>query len=150
MLGHRIHQGLRAGLLAAAATAGVLVGFGMARGAAAAPLNAIAHLAVGERAHFITASDPAVTVLGLVLLLGWLLLAGVLFALLFGWLRGAALWLAAFGFTAALALVDLALVPERFRPGFERALVPAEVVVVYLVLAAALALGARFFARAPA
>ncbi len=138
-----IRHGLRAGLISAAATAGALIGFGLARGEPFAPLNAIAHIALGSRAMLFDRFDLVVTPIAIALHVLSLIVWGVLFALLTSRARGHLLWLAAALFTAIIYAVDLLLLPERLRPGFERVLSATEVVSVYVLLAITLALAMR-------
>ena len=141
MLTDRLACGVRAGVIAAAATAGVLVGFGLARGAAFAPLNAIAHIALGSRAHLFDDFDPVVTLTGIALHTLSVVVWGVLFALVAWRLPTALVWIGA-GLMAVVAYVAYYhLLSERLRPGFERVLSTTEVASVYVVLAATLALG---------
>jgi hypothetical protein len=141
VLRERVRLGMWTGCVAAAATAGALVGFGRARGAPAGPLNAVAHMVIGTRALVIEGFDVAVTTLGLTLHAVVILIWGVLFALVAARLRGTRLLLAATLFTAAVFVFDYYIVPPQLRPGFESVLSPSEVAVVYAVLALALALG---------
>ena len=60
-----MREGVRCGVVAAAATAGVLLGFGIARGAAMRPLNSVAHILIGSRAYYMVGLDWFVTPLAL-------------------------------------------------------------------------------------
>ncbi|HXT46997.1 MAG TPA: hypothetical protein VN717_00075, partial [Gemmatimonadaceae bacterium] len=51
---NRIREGIGIGIIAGAATAGALMGFGHARGATLQPLNAVAHMYAGSRAFLTT------------------------------------------------------------------------------------------------
>ncbi|MGH7718250.1 MAG: hypothetical protein ACREON_05330 [Gemmatimonadaceae bacterium] len=133
-------------MLAASATAGTLVGFGMVRGAPAYLLNAVAHLVLGPRAQAIRGFDPVFTLGGALLHLVTLLVYGFVFASLAGRLRGSALALAAVLFAGVAVLLDLVVLPITLRPGFERILSAPELVALYAELALALAVGARLFA----
>lgn len=139
----RVRQGVLAGWVAAAATAGVLIGFGRARGAALAPINAVAHMVVGSRALLFDHFDAVVTSTGLALHVLYVLIWGVLFSLVAARLRGARLLVAALAAAAAIFIIDQYLVPPRFRPGFEQVLSGVEVGVVYATLAIALAIGVK-------
>ncbi|MGI8497774.1 MAG: hypothetical protein ACR2OG_09370 [Gemmatimonadaceae bacterium] len=133
-----MRAGILAGATAAAATLGVLVGFGRARRAGARPVNAIAHTLLGARAFEVPNIDAVVTIFALTLHVASLLAWGVLFALLAGTLKGRRLAAAAAAFVISIAVIDLALLPERLRPGFERVLSRPELILLYAVLAAAL------------
>ena len=141
VLRDRVRQGLWTGLIAAAATAGTLVGFGLARGAPVRPLNAVAHILLGTRALVFDSFDLAVTGTALALHMLSLLAWGVLFVLLAARFRGIRLIIAAIVFAAGAFAVDYYVLPSRFRPGFESTLSGAEVAAVYLVLALALVIG---------
>jgi hypothetical protein len=141
VLTDRLRAGIRAGVIAAAATAGVLVGFGLARGAALAPLNAVAHMALGSRAHLFDDFDPVVTLTGVMLHTLSIVLWGVLFAFVVWRLPTMWVWIGAALMGTIAYIVDYHLLHESLRPGFERVLSTVEVASVYVVLAAALALG---------
>ena len=51
---NRVRDGIEIGVIAGAATAGALMGFGHARGATLQPLNAVAHMFAGSRALMTT------------------------------------------------------------------------------------------------
>jgi hypothetical protein len=112
-------------------------------GSASAGLNAVSHIAWGDRAA--RQQDPSLkyTLTGLALnaaaVTGWALVQDMLF----NRRRGLARSVAAGTATAALAyVVDYHMVPERFTPGFEKRLSGPALAAVYGVLAASLAAGA--------
>jgi hypothetical protein len=141
--GERLRQGAWAGIIAAAATLGALVGFGRARGASLAPINAVAHTLLGTRAYVVTHFDPLVTPAAIAVHVGALLLWAIIFSAVAGRLRGLRLVGAAVGYAGIVYLVDHFVLPDRFVPGFARALSAPEIGVVYLVLAFALVVGTR-------
>jgi hypothetical protein len=132
----RVSEGIGAGLVAAAATAGVLIGFGRAHGAALQPLNAIAHMLFGTRAFLMEGFHPGITAAGLFLHVLSVVIWGVLFAMVTARLRD---WWPLLGasalFAGAVWLVDYRIVPARLRPGFETVLSAPELWVLYIVLA---------------
>jgi hypothetical protein len=136
--------GVYAGVIAAAATAGALIGFGRARGAAWRPLNAVGHLLLGYRARLMDRFDPLVTPVGIALHVLSVVLWGVLFALIAARLRGWRLAAAAAALGAVAFVIDIHLLPDRLGPGFPAILSRPELIAVYAVLAAALALGIQF------
>lgn len=144
MLQERVREGILAGIVAAAATFGVLVGFGAAHGAWLEPVNAVAHVVVGSRAYLIDDFVPGITLLGLLVHVVSIVVWAVVFTLLAGRLRGWRLGAAAAAFAGAAYLVDQRLAPARFAPGFERPLSGVETVAVYVVFAVSLGLGVRF------
>jgi hypothetical protein len=138
-----------AGTIAAAATAGVLLGLGRARGAAFDLLNDAAHLLIGERARLVTSAHLTVTTLAMLVHIASLLVWGVLFTLLAGSLRGWRLAVAGVVFAGAILAIDIVLLPAALRPGFETAMTMAELVLLYAAMAAALALGLRMAPQRP-
>jgi hypothetical protein len=142
MLRDRLLLGVWIGLVAAAATAGALVGFGWARGAPLQPLNTVAHLLIGSRAFYVTGAQPVVTSAGILVHIVSIVAWGVLFSLAIGRMRGARVWAAALVFAGIVALIDFALLPARFAPGFETLLTRGELIVVYGVMAGAMAVAA--------
>jgi hypothetical protein len=143
MLRDRLLLGVRIGLVAAAATAGALVGFGWARDAPLQPLNSVAHALVGSRAFYVVDMHPVVTPAGMVVHVVSLVAWGMLFSLALGRARGALVWVIALVFAAVVALVDFLVLPSGLSPGFETLLTRGELIVVYGVLGVSLALAAR-------
>lgn len=137
-----------AGVIAAAATAGALLGLGRARGATFTLLNDAAHVVVGERARMVENASLIVTSVAMLIHVVSLLLWAVVFALVAGSLRGWRLLGAAVAFTGFVAAIDVFVLPESLRPGFETAMSTGELVVIYLILGAALWLGVREGGRA--
>jgi hypothetical protein len=142
MLRDRWMLGVWIGLVAAAATAGALVGFGWARGAPLQPLNAVAHVLVGSRAFYVRGVHPLVTPAGMLVHIVSLVAWGMLFSLASGRARGAAAWVMAFVFATLVAVIDFVVLPERLSPGFETMLSTGEVIAVYGVMGAAMGLAA--------
>lgn len=147
MLRDRLLLGVWIGLVAAAATAGALVGFGWARGAPLQPLNTVAHVLVGSRAFYVRGLDPLVTPAGMLVHVVSLVAWGMLFSLASGRARVAGAWVIAFLFATVVAVIDFVVLPERLSPGFEAMLSTGEVIVVYGVMAVAMA-GAASWLRA--
>ncbi|MEJ7810982.1 MAG: hypothetical protein WKG32_11285 [Gemmatimonadaceae bacterium] len=141
MLRERVTRGGYAGFVAAAATAGALIGFGIARGAPFQPLNTVAHMVFGTRAHLMDQFDPLVTPVALALHVTSVTVWGLVFAQLGGRLRSWRLVAAAAVFAGIAYIVDYHLVPRRFTPGFETFLSSAEIGAIYVILALALATG---------
>ena len=139
MLRQRVREGARAGLVAAAATAGLLIGLGSARHAAMRPLNSAAHLLIGSRAYYMEGFHWLVTPIALLTHVAAVMLWGVCFAAMSARWRGWALYAGAIAFAALTCLFDLRVLPDRFRPGFESGLSSPEIAVVYLVLGASAA-----------
>jgi hypothetical protein len=136
-----MREGLRAGTIAAAATAGALVALGRAHGAALRPLNSVAHIVAGSRAYYMEGANWLITPLAIGVHLASILAWGALFSLFTRGVRGSRLYLAAIGFAAATWVIDYRVVPSRLRPGFESGLSGMEIALVYLVLGVSLAWG---------
>lgn len=132
-----------AGIIAAAATAGTLLGLGRARGAPFGLLNDAAHILLGERARIVETAHAQITSLAMLVHVVSLLIWGVLFALLAGSARGWRLALTAALFASAILAIDTLLLPPALRPGFETAMTLPELVLLYAVMAGALAFGVR-------
>jgi len=142
MLRDRLLRGVWIGLVAAAATAGALVGFGWVRGAPLQPLNTIAHVLLGSRAFYVREAHPLVTPVGIGVHVLSLILWGVLFSVAAGRRRGAWLWVGAVLFAVAVAAIDFLLLPARLSPGFETVLARGEIIVVYALMAATMGMTA--------
>ena len=149
MLRDRLLRGVWIGLVAAAATAGALVGFGWVRGFPLQPLNTVAHVLLGSRAFYVRETHLLVTSAGVLVHALSLAVWGALFWLGAGRLRGAWRWVAAVVFTAAVAAFDFLILPPRFSPGFETVLTRGEVIMVYAVMAAALGVATGAFVGGP-
>lgn len=143
VLRERVRRGLVAGVIAAAATAGALLGFGRAHGATFTLLNDAAHVLLGERARLVETAHPLVTSVAMLVHLASVMIWGVIFALVAGALDGARLALAALAFVVAIGAIDLWILPASMRPGFETTMSIPELVLLYAILAAALAFGVR-------
>jgi hypothetical protein len=148
MLRDRVLRGTWIGLVAAAATAGALVGFGWVRGWPLQPLNTVAHVLLGSRAFYVREAHPLITPLGILVHAVSLILWGIVFSLGSRRHGGVWLWVGAVLFAIAVALVDFLLLPARLSPGFETVLARGEIIVVYAVMAAAIGVAAGSL-RAP-
>ncbi|MEP7086299.1 MAG: hypothetical protein ABI884_03100 [Gemmatimonadota bacterium] len=136
-----MRDGIGMGVIAGAATAGTLMGFGHARGATLQPLNAIAHMFVGSRAFMTTGFQPAITGGALVIHFLSTIAWGVLLACIAVPLTARGRAIAPFGVGILAYLVDRFVAPNALRPGFEELLSSGETTFVYVVLAAALSAG---------
>jgi hypothetical protein len=138
---NRVRDGIGFGVIAGAATAGALMGFGHARGATLQPLNAVAHMFAGSRAFMTTGFQPAITGGALVLHFLSTIVWGVLLAYIAAPLTGWARAIAPLSVGLVAYLVDRFVAPNGLRPGFEQLLSSGETTFIYVVLAAALAAG---------
>lgn len=135
-------RGSAAGLVAAAAVTGLLVGVGRRAGTALRPLNATAHTVLGTRADGVWGFDPVVTTVGVVVVLAVSALAGIVVARLSPSFRTFRVVLAA----AGVALVGYLLhvhVAARVDGGLSALLTVGELRALYLTAASALVLGMR-------
>ena len=136
-------QGILTGALAAAATAGAVLGFGLQQGTPARPFNTIASLVLGDRADRIWGFHPVVTVVGVIvhaaLALGW----GVLFARLAGGMRGLRLAGAALGIAATALAVDVLIITRFLGTHVSDVFAPAQVIALHMILGVALGVGMR-------
>jgi hypothetical protein len=139
MLRDRLLLGVWIGLIAAAATAGALVGFGWVRGTPVQPLNTVAHIVVGSRAFHVRNVDPVVTTMGVAVHVLSIVVWGLLFSLALARARGVRLWATALVFAAIVAVFDFVVVPDRLSPGFDAMLTRGELIVLYGVMAVAMA-----------
>jgi len=140
-LGERVRTGIFAGLTAAAATAGVLIGFGSARGAPWKLINSDAMIALGNEALFHDSFDATVTSVGILVHVLSVVLWGLLFAIVAWRLRGWWLALAGIFLGGVVYLIDIVFLPSRIAPGFESALSTTELAVVFTILGLSLAAG---------
>ena len=137
---HRVREGIRAGIVAAAATAGALVALGRSHGAALRPLNSVAHMLVGSRAYYMEGASW-ITAVGIAVHLLSVTAWGVILSFATTRIRGWTLYAAAVLFASATWTIDYHIVPDRLRPGFESGLSGAEIAIVYIVLGLSLAWG---------
>ena len=136
-------RGVAAGLVAAAAVMGLLVGVGRRAGTALRPLNATAYSLLGTRADGVWGFDPIVTIVGVLVVLAVSALAGMVVARLSPSFRTFRVVLAA----AGVALVGYLLhlhVAARVVGGLSALLSVGELRALYVTLASALVLGMRF------
>jgi len=138
---NRVRDGIEFGVIAGAATAGALMGFGHARGATLQPLNAVAHMFAGSRALMTTGFQPVITGGALILHFVSMIIWGLLLAYIAAPLSGVARAIAPVSVGVLAYLVDRFIAPNGLRPGFEQLLSSGETTFIYVVLAAALAAG---------
>lgn len=142
MLGPRLRTGIRVGLLAAAATAGVLVGLGLRQGVALAPFLLYGRSLVASFAGAIAPSWSA-TIIGGLAHCFWMVVWGVCFTAVAGPLRARPLVIASTLFASVLVFGAI-----RFFPGvlgaipFASLAVP-RLLVLTLVLVLVLFFGTR-------
>lgn len=135
---------LLTGALAAAATAGAVLGFGLRAGTPVRGFNAIASLALSDRAEGVWGWDSTVTPAGIMMLVAMMMGWGVLFSLLAIRMRGWRLAALAAAMGLAVWLVTTAIVLRRAAPEVVEVLGTGQVAGLHVVLAVALGVGMRF------
>jgi hypothetical protein len=136
--------GLRTALVAAAATGGVLVRFGVATGIGAwEPFTQVGRLALGVAVTDGPWVQRAALLVGLLLHLGVTTLWTVLFAALAARWRGVWRWGAAVVVSFMAFVADQAIMPAVLRLGHGARDWPPQVVLLHVVLALALVVGMR-------
>ena len=131
------------GGLVAAATAGVLLGFGVRTGDLFRRINLTATLLLGDRAERADGFAPLVTTIGLVVHIGWAILTGILFAAAFPRLRGARLYGAAAGAGIVLLLLQRTAMPWIGGATRAEPLSTPQSILLWIAVALALAMGMR-------
>jgi hypothetical protein len=135
-------RGLAAGLVAAAAVTGLLMGIGRRAGTAFRPLNATAAVLVGTRADDVWGFDSIVTIAGVVVVLALSALAGMVVARLSPSFRTLRTLFAAAGVAFVGYLLHVT-VAARMNVGLSALLSVGELRALYVTLASALVLGMR-------
>lgn len=136
-------RGLGAGLVAAAAVIGLLVGLGRRAGTALRPLNATAYALLGTRADGVWGFAPIVTISGVVVVLAVSAMAGIVVARLSPSFRTFRVLVAAAGVALAGYLLHVH-VAARVDGGLSALLSIGELRALYVTAASALVLGMRF------
>jgi len=140
-----LQRGIAAGLVAAAAILGLLIGIGRRSGTAFRPLNATAYTVIGTRADGVWGfvwSVGHVTILGVLVVLALSVVAGSLVA----WLSPSQRTLREILAAAAVAVVGYFLhvhVVARIDGGLSALLSIGELRALYITLASALVVGMR-------
>jgi hypothetical protein len=138
-----IRRGVAAGLVAASAVTGLLIGIGRRAGTALRPVNATAYAVLGTRADGVWDFDPIVTVVGVLVVLAVCTTAGMVVARLSPSFRTLRTLVVA----AGVALVGYLLhvhVASRLDGGLSALLSVGEMRALYVTAASALVLGMRF------
>ena len=139
-----VWAGVRCGLLAAAATAGAIVGFARHDAAGVlAPFATSGRMLLGVAAGEGRPAQLLALAAGLALHVTLVVAWAVLFSFLAGALRGVRLLLAAALFAAAVYAASRFALPALLRLGHGVRAFPPQVAVLYGVLALALAIGMR-------
>ena len=133
--------GITAGVIAASATAGSLLGFGIHVGAPARLFNAVAGIVLGQGVQGESAFSAGPTLIGVLLHVTGMIVLGVLYAVLVWRWRGYTL--AWSGVMAAVALAVFLVLARLFGVGPAAVLPIGKLIVLGVVLALALPIGMR-------
>ena len=140
-----LQRGIAAGLVAAAAIMGLLIGIGRRAGTAFRPLNATAYAVIGTRADGVWGfvwSVGHVTIIGVLVVLALSVVAGILVA----WLSPSQRMLREIAAAAAVAVVGYFVhvhLAARIDGGLSALLSIGELRALYITLACALVVGMR-------
>jgi hypothetical protein len=132
-----------AGVVAAMATAGALVGFGLRDGAVGRSFVVAGGAILSRFGIPVIPNQGAAVMLGVLLHFAWIVALGVCFAVVARTLRGAALILAAVVFAGAVYLLADRVIPSLVHATLTALFSTARVVFVHVVLALGLAAGMR-------
>ena len=136
-----MRAGIATGVIAAAATAGALAGFGLGGDGPTAPFRTLGRLALGVTENAGGAAQSAALVAGLALHGAVAVVWGVLFVFIAGRLRGARLAGAAVLFALFVYALDSGLLPPLLRLGHGARAFPSQSALLHFVLASALVAG---------
>jgi len=140
------------GLIAAAATAGVLVAFGMGQRHPFLAFNIAAHVVFRTPAsgsQLVPGPHPLFTPVGILVHVVAVILWSTLFALVAGHRRAAIAWVAAAATAVVLFALNTRVLPPSLRPGYETILTSGQLFFLYLTLAVSLVVGTRLAHSAP-
>ena len=143
VLRDRVRTGVFTGLISAAATAGVLVAFGMGYRRPFLAFNVAAQGVFGERARLISGAHPVITPAGILVHVVSALLWAVVFSVLTSDRRMRTVAMLAAAFTAVLFALNTRVLPISLRWGYDSILSKGQLFFLYLTLAIALVVGTR-------
>lgn len=127
----------------AAATAGVLLGFGLRAGDLVRRLNLTATLLLGDRAERADGFAPLVTTIGLLVHVGWSIVTGIAFTALCARLAGARLYASAAAGGVLLLALQRTLMPWIGGSSRTDSLSMPQSILFAITIAIALAVGMR-------
>jgi hypothetical protein len=139
----RVRAGIQAGLIAAAATGGALLAFGMGLNRPWLPFNLAAHVLLGGRAAVVAGPHAMVTPIGVLVHIGAILIWGILFVAIVGRRRWAVMLPAAVLFALTVFLLNTRIFPISLRPGYESVLSDAQMMFLHFALGVTLVVGTR-------
>lgn len=139
----RLRAGVFTGLIAAAATAGVLVAFGMGQRHPFLAFNIAAHVVFRGQAFLVPGLHPLITPVGILVHLVAVVLWSTLFATVVGHRRTLIVTAAASVLAVGLFALNTRVLPPSLRPGYETILSNGQLLFLYLTLAVSLVVGTR-------
>lgn len=134
------------GLIAAAATAGVLVAFGMGQRHPFLAFNIAARVVLRSPvsgAPLVAEPDLLLTPVGIFVHLVAVIFWSTLFAIVAAHRRVAVVWVAAAATAIVLFALNTRVLPPSLRPGYETILTNGQLFFLYLTLAVSLVVGTR-------
>lgn len=151
VLTSRVVQGLRAGVVGAAAATGALLAFGLREGMPARPFNAVAALVFGNGARTVWGFDLRISLTGVILLLGGCVLASLILSVVVDAMTAQArrprIGTMTFLLALTIGLVGVALVahhaPDFVGPQPVGAMTISQAIVVTVLISAGFASGMR-------
>lgn len=143
MFRDRVRTGVFTGLISAAATAGVLVAFGMGHRRPFLAFNVAAHGLLGEQARLVTVAHPLITPTGILVHALAIVFFAILFSVVADGRRMAIVTMAAVALVSVLFALNTRVLPIPFRSGYETILSKGQLFFLYLTLASALVVGTR-------
>jgi hypothetical protein len=142
----RLRAGVFTGLIAAAATAGVLVAFGMGQRHPFLAFNMAAQVVIRASvagSEPVAGPHPLLTPVGIIVHLVAVILWSTLFAVVAGHRRAVIAWAAAASTAIVLFALNTRVLPPSFRPGYEIILTNGQLFFLYFTLAVSLVVGTR-------
>lgn len=139
----RLRAGVFTGLIAAAATAGVLVAFGMGHRHPFLAFNLAAHVLLSDQASSVAGAHPVVTPVGILVHVAAVVLWGILIALVTTGRRPVIVSVLTIVSVLVLFALDTRVLPTALRPGFETMLTKGQLFFLYFTLAISLLVGTR-------
>ena len=139
----RLRAGVFTGLISAAATAGVLVAFGMGQRHPFLAFNIAAHVLLSDQTRSVSRVHPLFTPVGILVHAAAVVVWSILLALIVGGRRPAAVVVATIAFVSMLFAVNTRVLPSALRPGYETVLSQGQLFFLYFTLAASLLIGTR-------
>lgn len=139
----RLRAGVFTGLISAAATAGVLVAFGMGQRHPFLAFNIAAHVLLSEQARAVSRMHPLFTPVGILVHAGAVVLWSILLAIVVTGRRPAIVATVTIAFVSLLFALNTRVLPTALRPGYETVLSQGQLFFLYFTLAASLLIGTR-------